>query len=284
LPETTQATDQVGSIGVYTTIADWNAHYADYYKLPVSDVYATQSTDKNGDYRKALAGDTSALEADLSVLADQFINTVAANRGNRIKGDAWKTGKMFYSKDAQKVGLIDGQKSFDQIVKRMNTLISDRKKSSSKSSNNMAFEKTMTAAKATAFAVTDDGFTLTEANLNNVEAELTRLGAVEATVATLNTTVTNLNGEVAALTTAATAASEKATADAATIANLQAQVVALGKGASGKGSVVTTKKDETAGEGGNEPSYAKADHPANEWADKQAAKKSKTDYKSLITQ
>ena len=119
----TQGTDMVGSVGVYTTIADWNAHYQDHFKLPVKEIYAPQSTDKNKDYREALAGNDELVKSDLKVLADQFINTVKRNRGARIQSNDWTTGKMFYANEAKKNGLIDGVRSFDQVIKRMNDLI-----------------------------------------------------------------------------------------------------------------------------------------------------------------
>ncbi|HRO45123.1 S49 family peptidase [Agriterribacter sp.] len=127
----TQKTDQVGSVGVYVTIADWDAHYQDYFKLKVKEIYAPQSTDKNRDYIEALKGNEDPLKEDLSVIATHFINTVATNRAGIIKGNDWKTGKMFYAKDAVEIGLIDGIKSVSQVVKRMELLISTNKQSGS---------------------------------------------------------------------------------------------------------------------------------------------------------
>ncbi len=118
-----QATDMVGSIGVYTTIADWITHYKEYWNLPMHDVYAPQSTDKNLDYREAVEGNDALVKADLKVIADQFINTVKRNRGARLTGTDWMSGKMFYAADAKKQGLIDGVKNMDQVIKRMNELI-----------------------------------------------------------------------------------------------------------------------------------------------------------------
>lgn len=66
----TQNTDRVGSIGVYVTIGDWNAHYQEYYKLKFKDVYAPQSTDKNRDYREAIKGN------------DELIRRAFSNRGS----------------------------------------------------------------------------------------------------------------------------------------------------------------------------------------------------------
>lgn len=144
----TQKTDQVGSIGVYVTIADWDAHYQDYFKLKVKDIYAPQSTDKNRDFIEAIKGNEDPLKEDLSVIADQFIKTVAANRSGIIKGNDWKTGKMFYAKDAIEIGLIDGIKSLNQVVKRMELLISTKKQSGSntaafKSIHNQALKSTI---------------------------------------------------------------------------------------------------------------------------------------------
>lgn len=118
-----QATDGFGSVGVYQTIADWNAHYLAHFQLPIIEIYAPQSTEKNLDYREALAGNDELVKNDLKVLAGQFINTVKRNRGSRIQGTEWTTGKMFYAPEAKQQGLIDGIKSFDQVVKRMNDLI-----------------------------------------------------------------------------------------------------------------------------------------------------------------
>lgn len=118
----TQEHDMVGSVGVYTTLADWKAHYQEYWKLPVKDVYAPQSTDKNKSYFDALAGDETELKAELKVIADQFIKTVKRNRSGKLSTDEWTSGKMFYAKDAKRIGLIDGVKTFEQIVKRVQEL------------------------------------------------------------------------------------------------------------------------------------------------------------------
>lgn len=263
-----QKTDQVGSIGVYTTIADMYAHYQEYFKLPVKDVYAPQSTNKNKDYRDAIAGDTTALEEDLGVLADQFINTVATNRPG-IKGDAWKTGAMFYAADAKKIGLIDGIKSFGQVVQRMDALISS--KQSQNKSKNMAFEKTLAAAQTESFAVVDGGFLLEEMALNNVEESLTRLERleeVEGDLATATENVTTLGNELAeekktvqTLTAAAAVSSTK-------ITELEAELVKMGKNPSGTGTNLTVA---AMAETGTEPSSAAVglnnpDHPLNQLA------------------
>lgn len=118
----TKKTDQFGSVGVYTTLYDWKSYF-EKEGLPVHEIYAPQSIDKNADYRAAINGNYEQMQDELKVLADAFISTISTNRAGKIKGDEWKGGKMFYAKDAQRIGLIDGIKSFDQVVKRMDQLL-----------------------------------------------------------------------------------------------------------------------------------------------------------------
>lgn len=179
---TTQKTDMVGSVGVYTTVADIYGYYAA-QGLNVRDVYAPQSTDKNGDYMAALQTppNDEPLKAELKVLAQEFIDSVARNRSGKIQGTDWQTGKMFYAKEAMKLGLIDGIKSFEQVVRRMDTLI----KTKEQNSNTMAFEKTLAVAKAESFEVVDGGFLIEEAHLNSIEAAIEAGETAQASVTSL---------------------------------------------------------------------------------------------------
>lgn len=111
--------DQVGSIGVYTTVVDFKGYFEkEGYKL--HEIYAPQSTEKNKDYRDAIAGNYDAVLADLKITADTFINAVKTNRAGKADASVadWSTGKMFYAKDATKAGLIDGVKSFEQVISK----------------------------------------------------------------------------------------------------------------------------------------------------------------------
>ncbi len=217
---TTQKTDMVGSVGAYTTIADWYGYFES-EGLKVRDVYAPQSTDKNFDYKEALKDppNDKPIEDNLKVLVDEFINVVQTNRAGKLTSNDWQTGKMFYSKEAAKIGLTDGQKSFDQVIRRTNALIQQKQNSNT---NTMAFEKTLATAKAESFEVVDGGFLVEETHLNNIEAALNAAGAqtvaLEAAQATLAAQSTQLTAETAALATAN-----------ARIATLEAEVIALGK-------------------------------------------------------
>lgn len=111
--------DQVGSIGSYCTLLDFSG-YLEQQGIKMVEIYAPQSTEKNGDYRAALAGDTAAIEADLKMHVDAFINHVSDSRGDLAKSNVtnWNSGKMFYANDSKKMGLSDGVKPFDQVVSK----------------------------------------------------------------------------------------------------------------------------------------------------------------------
>lgn len=270
----TQKTDQVGSIGVYTTIADWNAYYAN-EGLPVKDIYAPQSTDKNRGYNEALQGNEDMIKEELRVLADQFINTVATNRKGKLTNDSWKTSSMFYANDAIKIGLIDGIKSFDQVVNRLNTIKSSRQKSNS---NTMAFEKTLAAAKATEFTVTDEGFVMSEEQLNNIEAHLISLEPAQTAAAELiaaNETIGQLNGTITERDNAITALQTAATGHQQTISELQAEVKRLGGAPSGNGTQLPIAADEKPSEikMSTHLRYDDPEHPANKAAARFVRKK-----------
>lgn len=265
----TQKTDQIGSIGVFTKVADWNSHYKDYLKLSVQDIYAPQSTEKNIEYREAIGGNIEPMQEDLSVLAEQFINAVAKNREGKIKGEAWKTGKMFYATEGKKIGLIDGIATFDQVIARITKLSTPNiSNPNSKKTTTMSFEKTLTAAKATAFAVTDEGFAMQEAELTNVENEIARLQAVEAELTIANATILTLNENLVIANSTATQLKEKADKRKAKITTLEAEITRLGGESSGTGTSLAIDKDETPNET-VVPAYANASSPENVWLEKQ---------------
>lgn len=120
---------QVGSVGSYCTIADWNGYF-EKEGLKVHEIYAPQSTDKNLDYREALKGNYELVQDELKVHVDQFIEYIKKERPTSVAhASEWNTGKMFFAADAQKIGLIDGVKSFEQVISKAAWLAKRNKKS-----------------------------------------------------------------------------------------------------------------------------------------------------------
>lgn len=113
---------EVGSIGTYVTLVD----YSQWFKLKgidLKEVYADASVEKNKMHRDALNGDNTELKKFINQFNDNFIQTVSTNRGDKLKNDTWKTGKIYFAKDAKEVGLIDDIASFEEALNMMEPLI-----------------------------------------------------------------------------------------------------------------------------------------------------------------
>lgn len=109
--------DEVGSVGSYLNLPDFSG-MLEMNGIKLHTIYAPQSTDKNKDYKDALQGDYTAIQNDLKLHVDDFIQYVKKSRGGKPSASVkeWNSGKMFYADDAQKLGLIDGVKPFHQVV------------------------------------------------------------------------------------------------------------------------------------------------------------------------
>lgn len=114
-------TDQVGSIGVFTRLVDFKGAL-EASGIKVHEIYSRLSSEKNKGYKDAIEGDYTAMQDDLDILAEEFIAAVKSNRPNiNIKaGDPFK-GAVFYAPQAIEIGLIDGIKSFDEIISLTNS-------------------------------------------------------------------------------------------------------------------------------------------------------------------
>lgn len=119
---------RVGSIGTYVTIADY-AKFWEKEGIQLLEVYADNSTEKNQDYYQAIEyirtdgkkGSLDGIKKVVNMFNDQFLADVKENRGSRltVEDKVWNTGKMFFGKDAEKAGLIDGIMTLDETVKSM---------------------------------------------------------------------------------------------------------------------------------------------------------------------
>lgn len=220
------ATDMVGSIGVYAQLFDFRG-YLEQQGIKMHEIYAPQSTDKNEDYRQALDGNYQLVEEELKVVANEFINSIDKNRGGKASAskNEWSTGKMFYAKDAIKLGLLDGIKPMQEALLRVLTVNRGNKLIvQTKSTKNMAFEKTLATAKAQSFAVVEGGFLLTEEQLNSLETHIT---SQETALQTAQQETVTANARITELTTTAAADKEK-------ITGLEQQVTNLKKGDAGQ--------------------------------------------------
>ncbi len=110
----TNGLSRIGSIGAYISLP---RYLAEFYKEYFQDVYAEQSGDKNGAWRKYLEDyNTEEYQAMANRSAQYFITAIKQHR--EIKDEAL-TGKMFEAKAAKAMGLIDGIGGADYVKGRM---------------------------------------------------------------------------------------------------------------------------------------------------------------------
>ncbi|ATA93033.1 hypothetical protein CGC54_01025 [Capnocytophaga canimorsus] len=78
--------------------------------------YAPQSSEKNKLYRDLQSGDNTSAQEHLSVLADNFINTMKAYRPQIKDDEKVFKGAVYAPKKALEVGLIDEIMTLEQIL------------------------------------------------------------------------------------------------------------------------------------------------------------------------
>lgn len=112
-------TDIVGSIGVMMTLVDWKAYF-EKQGLTIHDIYADQSTNKNGEFYAAMEGNFEPLKTSLlNPFAESFIASVKTMRPGTAQFSEVFTGKTYLAQDAVSNGLIDGIRTYEDSVKRV---------------------------------------------------------------------------------------------------------------------------------------------------------------------
>lgn len=110
---------KAGSIGVMSELINSDEKLEN-EGIKIHRVFPDESPDKNDVVMKAREGDYSLLKQELSKIAQHFQNHVKAQRPN-VSADAL-TGKSYYAKEAQDMGLIDGLSSLEQTIERARQL------------------------------------------------------------------------------------------------------------------------------------------------------------------
>lgn len=113
-------TDKIGCIGTMVSLYD-KRKSLEAKGIVLREYYATDSKDKNKTFIDAESGDGKALiEEMLDPVNDVFLNVVRSNRGKGLDESAL-SGKLYVGNAAKDVGLIDGVKSFEQIIQGSKT-------------------------------------------------------------------------------------------------------------------------------------------------------------------
>ena len=102
----TSPLDMIGSIGTKTTLQDY-APLLEKIGIKSEDIYATLSTNKDGEYRAFTEnGDKAPIRAWLDFINEVFHQTIRDNMKIDAKSEVF-TGAIYFSAKAQELGLID---------------------------------------------------------------------------------------------------------------------------------------------------------------------------------
>lgn len=191
----------VGSIGVMATYTDYTE--ADRRRgVKTHSIYAPQSSDKNKKARLIEQGDTSAVEEELRVVADSFINSIKTTRPK--VDNSQTTGNTYFAKDV--IGtLVDQIGSINDAAEIALSLITTNK------TTNLPTPTTRIAAALGVEAIeTQDGYaSFSQEQLAAIEAgiearaaaETTHEAAIAAYQTALNTVTAERDNLLAEITT-----------------------------------------------------------------------------------
>jgi protease IV len=113
---------EVGSIG---TMVQLDTRALSKFRNHVAEFYGSDAPNKNGELRRALAGDYSGIQQRVNELTVQFHNEIKRDRP--LRGDVDKikdtlSGKMFDAVEGKRRGLVDAVGTLPFAVKRVFSL------------------------------------------------------------------------------------------------------------------------------------------------------------------
>jgi signal peptide peptidase SppA len=228
-------TDVIGSIG---TMASWNDFSGYMEKLGIKrhEVYATDSTHKNFDFREANKGNYEPLvKTWLDPLNSEFTGAIQENLPNVDK--TVLNGSHFIAKDAKKKGLVDKIGNFETAVKTAMKLSKEQNLSIDNNMNIKSTFKNILSFLGVKNEANAETVELNEEQLQKIEAALPELEAAKGKITELETAATESATKVTALESEKTQLTQKVT-------ELQAEVTRLGALDAGKVSTTTAVADK----------------------------------------
>jgi signal peptide peptidase SppA len=162
-------TDVIGSIGTMMSFADVRPVF-EQQGVVFHDILASQSTNKNIEFREALKGNYSPLiENILDPTNKVFIKAIKENRAGKLdpENEEVFTGKIYLAEQAKKAGLIDDIGELDFAVSRAQKLAGTKAQNSNSTPNMKVNLKASWTALVAFFGLT------AAANQETVEHDIT---------------------------------------------------------------------------------------------------------------
>jgi ClpP class serine protease len=112
----TSVMDQVGSIGVMTSISDMTVLMKEKLGINITEIYASKSTEKNDAIRAFLKdGNTTAIEAKLDFINEIFHAAIRDNLGIAADSKVF-AGNIYFAEEAKSLGLINEINTHDYAL------------------------------------------------------------------------------------------------------------------------------------------------------------------------
>lgn len=236
----------IGSIGTMCSFTDFKPALE---KMGVvsHEIYATESTAKNKDFKDAEKGNYDALRTkQLDPLNEDFINAIKTNREGVISTseNLIYKGETYFATVAQALGMIDNIGSLNEAIARVRELAVNP------SENLTPQNKTMKNITALAGNTAPDQTAMDLANADLTAAGITNVTLVQESFITKAASVTQKNtvltAKLASLETANTEAVAQLAAAQTKIVSLEEKVEAFGAnaGALHSGKIADVDKEE----------------------------------------
>ncbi len=175
-----EQTDIVGSIGAYLTFYSIKKHLKK-KGIVVHEIYAPQSKQKNKPFKDAEKGNYEEIQNELlRPYAQSFIDSVKSMRN--IKDDSLVfAGKTYMSNKAIEINLIDGIKTFDEVVARASELGNQYSNSNNHHQVDMKNDKILAVLGINALESVDGHVSLSVDNIEKINAALSEEQTIETT-------------------------------------------------------------------------------------------------------
>lgn len=234
-------TDVIGSIG---TMASWKDYsgYLNQMGIKTHEIYATDSTNKNLQFREANQGNYEPMvKTWLDPLNGEFTGAIQENLPNVDK--TVLNGSHYIAKTAKQKGLVDKIGTFETAVKTAMKLGKEQQQLSIHNNMNIkATFKNILAFLGIKNEVNAETVELNDEQVQQIEAAIPQLQAAQSRV-------TELEGTVATLTTERDTANQSIATKDAEIVRLNAEVTRLGQLDAGTTKKVTAEGDKHVDEG-----------------------------------
>jgi len=193
-----QATDAVGSIGVFIAFADMR-EYWESMGVHLHEIYADQSDLKNADYHAARDGDYKPIKTEfLNPFASVFISTMKEMRPALQNEEAYR-GKMFMAPEAAAIGMIDGILTKEAALERIVILSVSYNQNSTNMSFKRLFGMDSTPATPSAEDQLRDALVKME---EQMEAQATQLAQLTQTIDKISQQTENVAARLTSIETA----------------------------------------------------------------------------------